>query len=149
MGVVSATGFLSPVLDVLLERFGLDPVGQFLFLFPVVGVFPWFAEFIPILSLARIPLLLTLLGILAIAVAVVALLGMSLLLLMLLRLEGTLLLGALVKRRGEFLERGDELGAEVTLGFVGFLDGFGHLLDGPREALDGGVKGFEAGGDAP
>jgi len=111
--------------------------------------FPRFAEVVTILLVARIPLLVTLLGILAIAVAVVALLGMPLLLLMLLRLEGSLLLGALVKGGGEFLERGDELGAEIPLGFMGFLDGLSHLFDGPREAFDGGVKGFEAGGDAP
>jgi hypothetical protein len=50
---------------------------------------------------------------------------------------------------GEFLEGGDEVRAEVSFGFMGLLDRFGHLLDRSGEALDGGVNGLETGGNAP
>ena len=144
-----ASGVLSPVLGVLLEGFRLRPVGLTFPVLFVVGMFAGFAEFMAILPVAGIPLLMALRGILTVTIPVVALLGIALFLLMLLGLLRTFLLGPLVEGGSEFLEGGDEVGAEVTLGFVGLLDGFGHLLDRSGKALDGGVDGLEAGGTAP
>jgi hypothetical protein len=57
-------------------------------------------------------------------------------LLVLLRLKTPLLISLLVKRRDEVLEGSDEVNAEISLGFMGFLDRFGDIFDGCRKALD-------------
>lgn len=74
-------------------------------------------------------ILLTLRSLLTIVPAV--LIRLMLGALMLLRLEAALLLGSLVQGGGEFLERADEMDAEVPFRFVRFLDRLGHTFDGP------------------
>jgi hypothetical protein len=66
----------------------------------------------------------------------------------LLGLMAALLLGALVHGGGEILEGSDETDTEVTFGFVGFLDGFGDVLDRRCKAFEGSMDALEASRDA-
>jgi hypothetical protein len=67
---------------------------------------------------------------------VAAVLLLILPMLSLLRLMTALLLGALVQGGGEVLEGSDEMDAEITFGFVCFLDRLGHSLDGSSEVVE-------------
>jgi len=69
-------------------------------------------------------------------------------LLVLLRLMAALLVSLLVKGRDEFLECSDEVNSEISLGFMGFLDRFGDILDGCRKAFERGIDAFEARGNS-
>jgi hypothetical protein len=69
-------------------------------------------------------------------------------LLVLLGLGAALLVSLLVKRRDEVLEGSDEVNSEISLGFMGFLDRFGDILDGCGEAFERGMNAFEARGDS-
>jgi hypothetical protein len=79
---------------------------------------------------------------------VAAVLLLILPMLSLLRLMAALLLGALVKGGVEVLEGADKMDAEITFGFVGFLDGFGHSLDRAGEVVERCLDALEGGGDA-
>jgi hypothetical protein len=57
-------------------------------------------------------------------------------LLVLLGLGAALLVSLLVKRRDEFLECSYQVNAEISLGFMGFFDRFGDILDGCRKAFE-------------
>ena len=146
-GLIQRRGVFSRIVIAAGVMAGVALMNGFLTVFLIVGVFPGFPELVTILSLARIPLFVALL-ILTVAVAVVAMLGSALFLLMLLGLEAALLLRPLVECGGKFLQGGHELRAEIALGFVSFFDRLGHLLDGAREAFNGGMDRFQAGGDA-
>lgn len=61
----------------------------------------------------------------------------------LLRLMAALLLGAFVKRGGEVLEGSDKMDTEISLGFVGFLNGLGHPLHCSGEMFQRGLDAFE------
>jgi len=63
-------------------------------------------------------------------------------LLVLLGLGAALLVSLLVKRRDEILEGSDEVNSEISLGFMGFLDRFGDILDGCRKAFERGIDAF-------
>lgn len=69
-------------------------------------------------------------------------------LVLLLGLGDALLLGALVNGGTEVLEGTDEMDSQITLGFVGLLDGLSNALDSTGEAFEGGVDRLEAVGDA-
>ena len=69
-------------------------------------------------------------------------------LLVVLGLGAALLVSLLVKRRDEVLECSDEVNAEISLGFMGFLDRFGDIFDGCRKAFERGIDAFEARGDS-
>jgi hypothetical protein len=91
-------------------------------------------------------ILLTLRSLLTIVPAV--LIRLMLGALMLLRLMAALLLGSLVQGGGEFLERTDEMYAEVPFRFVRLLDRLGDSFDGPGELVERCLDALEAGGDA-
>jgi len=65
----------------------------------------------------------------------------------LLRLKTSFLLGAFVECRGEFFERTDQMDTEITLGFMGLLDGPGDSLNGLRELLEGVMNSLQAEGN--
>lgn len=96
--------------------------------------------FVPCLLLSTLPLLMTVASVIASSLVVLGTL--------LLRLLAAFLLGPLVKRGGEILEGCDKMDAEIALGFVGLLDGFGNSLYGTGEVFEVGVDGFEADRDA-
>ena len=67
---------------------------------------------------------------------------------LLLWLEAALLLGPFVQGRGKVLQRGDEMNAKISLGFMCLLDRLGDSFDGTREAFQGGMDCLQADGDA-
>lgn len=107
----------------------------------VPGVFPRFAAGF---------LLATQSLLLSVAPVVPAVIAASLIVLgtRLLRLLAAFLLRTLVKGGSEILEGGDKVDAEITLGFVCFLDRFRNSLDRPGEMLEVGIDALEAGRDA-
>ena len=70
------------------------------------------------------------------------------LMLVLLRLMAALLVSLFVKGRDEVLKGSDEVNAEISLGFMGFLDRFGDIFDGCRKAFERGINAFEARSDS-
>jgi hypothetical protein len=95
---------------------------------------------------------LTILGITVLLSVLLTIVAAVLLLILpmlsLLRLMAALLLGALVQGGGEVLEGSDEMDAEITFGFVCFLDRLGHSLDGSSEVVERCLDALEGGGDA-
>jgi hypothetical protein len=69
-------------------------------------------------------------------------------LLILLGLVTALLLGSLMKRGDKILQGADKVGTEISLGFVGLLNGLGDVFNGSREALKRGMDPLQACGDA-
>ena len=63
-------------------------------------------------------------------------------LLVLLGLGAALLVSLLMKCRDEILEGSYQVNAEIALGFMGFLDRFGDILDGCRKAFERGIDAF-------
>jgi len=66
----------------------------------------------------------------------------------LLGLLAAFLLGAFMKGGGQVLQGADKMNAEITLGFMRFLDRFGNPLDGSVKMFEGCMDALQARGDA-
>jgi len=83
------------------------------------------------------PNVLTVLALLLTVIAAALLLVLILMALCLLGLRAPFLLGPFMERGGEFFKRANEMGTEITFGFMGLLNRLCDTLYGRCEVLKG------------